>query len=67
MDPRVINTYFYAIFVALFSVLATAGAMATLGATADGEFVMAILFTVVTAFTVNLVWTAYDRFLTLIR
>lgn len=67
VDPRVINKYFYAIFVAMFSVLATAAAMASFGATADGEFVMAILFTIVTAITVNLVWAAYDSFQAMIR
>jgi hypothetical protein len=54
--------YFCAIYVALFSVLAVAGAMASFGATADGQFVLAIVFTVLTAVLVHWVWFAYDNF-----
>ena len=62
VDPHVTNRWFCALFVAIFGVLALAAGMASFGATADGEHILAVVFTVLTAITVHMVWTAYDTF-----
>ncbi|MEX2235957.1 MAG: hypothetical protein WEB00_00275 [Dehalococcoidia bacterium] len=61
MDPRVINRFMYAMFVAMFSVVALAAFLASFGATVDGEYLLAAAFTVVTAITVHFVWTVWDN------
>jgi uncharacterized membrane protein len=62
VDPFKMHRYAYAIFVALFSVLALAGFLATFGATADGEHLMAVIFTICTALTIHFIWLAWDAF-----
>ena len=62
MDPRIINRWFYALFVAMYSVLAVAGLMAMLGTVVDKQPVLAIAFTVCTAIVIHFIWMMYDSF-----
>ena len=62
VDPRGLTRIAYAVFVALYSVLAVAGLMAMLGTVADQQPVLAIAFTVCTAVVIHFVWLVYDRF-----
>ncbi|HET9200023.1 MAG TPA: hypothetical protein VFO84_03485 [Dehalococcoidia bacterium] len=62
MDPRYFTRIAYAVFVAMYSVLAVAGLMAMLGTVVDKQPVLAIAFTVVTAVLIHFVWLVYDRF-----
>lgn len=67
VKPYVVQIWFYALFVGMFSVLALGGLMASFGATADGEPIMAIAFMIVTAVVVTMILTAYDHFRSVIR
>ncbi|HEX5940508.1 MAG TPA: hypothetical protein VFZ12_09120 [Dehalococcoidia bacterium] len=62
MDPRVITRFMYALFVAMYAVLAVAGLMAMLGTVMDKQPVLAIAFTVCTAVVIHFVWLVYDKF-----